>query len=112
MIWWDGEFQTYFHDVSGTVTVLDSNTLEFKNFNYEGDGPLVYFYLTNDLADADFTLDLDAGKSLSDFSAISVWGEDFNVDFGSAVFAVPEPSSGLLLVSAGICSLFLRKRKS
>ena len=138
---WTGEFLTHFdgvplggtfHDVSGTVTIQDSNTIAFENFNYDGGGPLVYFYLTNDLGDVEhvssftlgplltgtvynddnFTLDLAAtGKSLSDFSAISVWCEDFNVDFGSTVFAVPEPSSGLLFASAGVFSLFRRRRK-
>ena len=129
---WTGEFQTYFHDVSGTVTIQDSNTIAFENFNYDdlGNPPAVYFYLTDDLGDVEsgfilgtlltgtvynddnFTLDLAAtGKSLSDFSAISVWCEDFNVDFGSTVFAVPEPSSGLLFASAGVFSLFRRRRK-
>lgn len=130
MVGWETEFVTKFHDVSGTVSVQDSNTLAFENFNYDGGGPAVYFYLTEDLgnvesgfilgslltgtsyADDNFTLDLDAGRSLTEFSAISVWCADFDVDFGSGEFAdpVPEPSAGLLFGLLGAAGLFRRRR--
>jgi hypothetical protein len=132
MVGWEAEFETKFHGVSGTVAVLDADTLSFENFFFDGGGPAVYFYLTNDLGDVesgfilgdlltgtvfsgdDFTVDLDAGKSLSDFNAISVWCADFDVDFGSGEFMepVPEVSTNGLLVCAAAIGLVRRRRRS
>jgi len=38
------DFTTRFHDVVGTVTVLDDCSLEVTNFGYDGLGPNVFFY--------------------------------------------------------------------
>jgi len=130
MVGWEAELQTFFHDVEGTVAIQDGNTIAFEDFTYDGTGPAVYFYLTEDLADVEagfilgflpsgtsyfedsFTLELDAGKSLSEFSAISVWCQDFDIDFGSGVFVdpVPEPSSWLVVGFLGVAALFRRCR--
>ena len=36
-IGWEAELSTLFHDVSGTVSVLDPNTLLFNDFTYNSD---------------------------------------------------------------------------
>ena len=33
-----GELGTFHHDVSGTVSAVDDNTLVIENFNYDGAG--------------------------------------------------------------------------
>ena len=33
---WQAELSTDFHDVSGTVTIVDDNTIQLNNFNYDG----------------------------------------------------------------------------
>jgi hypothetical protein len=100
-------FVTFFHGVSGTVTVLDDCTLEINNFTYDGLGPSVYFYagknriyegsevfyfpllLTgNRFNDARMRLRIPEGKTLADFDSVSVWCFDVRVNFGDAFFAM------------------------
>lgn len=98
-------FTTRFHNVSGTLTVLDDCTLEVQNFNYDGQGPAVYFYAATDrlysAADAfimgsrlngqvyvndTVRLTLPEGKTLDDLNSISVWCAEVEADFGDAFF--------------------------
>lgn len=103
---WQAQFSTLFHNVSGTVTIVDANTLLVEDFNYDGGGPAVYFYLGADNSSASFNsglgigplltgttftndtlvVDLPGTQTLDGYNAISVWCEDFNVNFGSGTF--------------------------
>lgn len=102
------ELDTFFHDVSGTVTIIDYDTLLVENFYFDGGGPAVYFYLgetntngafQNGLAlmpqltraynDETLVLHLPAGESMNDYDAISVWCAAVNVNFGSGSFDPP-----------------------
>lgn len=97
------DFVTLFHDVSGTLKVIDDCTLEITQFNYDGQGPLVYFYAAaeqqyfsqdafvigplltgTEYRDDQVLLNLPIGKSLDDFNSLSVWCIDFAVNFGDA----------------------------
>lgn len=98
-------FNTLFHDVAGTIRVVNNCELEITNFTYDGEGPAVAFYGgSNGNYDSEgfalgpaiqgraynnetVTIDLSAvGVTLDDFDGISVWCFIFNVNFGDAVF--------------------------
>ena len=103
---WQAPLSTLFHNVSGTVTIVDANTLLVEDFNYDGGGPAVYFYLGADNTDGSFNsglgigplltgttytndtllVDLPGTQTLDGYTAISVWCADFNVNFGSGTF--------------------------
>ena len=100
------ELSTSAHNVSGTATIIDSNTIQVTHFNYDGGGPAVYFYLgTNDTQQAfvdgisigglltgtaysndTVTVSLPAGQTLDGYNALSVWCVDFAANFGSGTF--------------------------
>lgn len=99
------EFETFFHGVTGTLTVVDDCTIEISNFNYDGRGPQVYFYagqnrnfrgsdsfiigtqLNGQLyIDDTIRLTIEAEHSLDDFDSISVWCVDFQANFGDVFF--------------------------
>lgn len=40
-----GEIRTLQYDVSGTVYVVDEDTLKIEDFNYNGKGPDAFFYV-------------------------------------------------------------------
>ncbi len=96
------------HDAEASVTILDERTLRIDHFTYDGTAPLVYFYLGADdtygsfvngtpigpllnraYLDESLTVQLPEGQSLDGYGAISVWCEQFNVNFTSAAFAPP-----------------------
>jgi hypothetical protein len=104
------EFETYFHGVTGTLTVIDDCTIEISNFNYDGRGPQVYFYagqnrdftgqgafvigsqLNGQLyVDDTIQLTIEDGHSLDDFDSISVWCVDFQANFGDVFFGSGQP---------------------
>ena len=96
---WEAQLSTLAHEVSGTVRIVDHNTLEVEGFNYDGGGPAVYFYLgqtnTHDsfvtgieigplltgtvFEDAQLTVELPNDVDLDQYNAISVWCVDFSV---------------------------------
>jgi hypothetical protein len=107
-----------FHDVSGTVTIVDEDTVRVDDFTYDGDGIVVYFYLGasddpvdfasglqigNDLFGTSFNgsegpmlIDLPTATTLDGYNAVSVWCVAANASFGSGTFAsVPPVSSDL-----------------
>ena len=110
-IGWKTELSNLFHNVSGTVSVLDPNTLLIEDFTYDGGGPAVYFYLGTEESQSafeaglsigtlltgtvydgtqlPFEVDLPAGDTVEGWNAISVWCRDFNANFGSGTFAMP-----------------------
>ena len=111
---WEAELSTLFHDVSGTVSVLDPNTLLFDDFSYDGEAPAVYFYLGTedsqsaftaglsigmllsgnvfDGTQAPFEVDLPIGQTIEGWNAISVWCVTFSANFGSGTFLADDPS--------------------
>ena len=110
---WQAELSTDFHNVSGTVTIVDDDTIQLNNFNYDGAGLVVYFYLaqentpasfSNGLAigddllgtkftNATFSINLPPGESTSNYNAISVWCVAAGVSFGSGSFTCPEKTT-------------------
>jgi len=97
------QFQTIFHDVAGTLTVIDNCTIEITNFNYDGQGPEVFFYAAQNRAyesgdvfiigpqlngqvyvNDTFRLTIPQGQSLDTFDSVSVWCVDFKINFGDA----------------------------
>ena len=105
MVGYSGHFQTRAHNVSGSARIVDNCTIEVTSFNYDGLGPLVFFYgaINQEFADesafaigesidgtpfdnASLLLKLPAGKTLDDLNSLSVWCVEFNADFGSLTF--------------------------
>jgi hypothetical protein len=106
---WQAELSRLAHNVSGTVTILDENTIQVDDFTYDGAGLDVYFYLGREntkpafgaglqigpqLLGSMFTgngpplvIDLPAGQTLEGWNAISVWCVTVAVNFGSGTFA-------------------------
>jgi hypothetical protein len=123
---WTAELSTIAHGVSGSVTVVDEDTVRVDDFTYDGGGIVVYFYLgqqntqsafISGLSIGDdlfgtsfsgsqpaFTVDLPVGQTLEGWNAISVWCVDFNANFGSGTFlapSVPGDFNGDGIVDAG-----------
>ncbi len=106
---WQADLSTLFHNVSGTVTVLDDDTLQVDDFTYDGGGVSVYFYLGASESSGAFNsglqigsqlvgsvydgtqpplvLDLTGGETLEGWNAIAVWCVPFHATFGSGTFA-------------------------
>jgi hypothetical protein len=108
---YEAELSTLAHGVSGTVTIVDADTLVVENFNYDGGGPAVYFYLGTENTQAAFIAGIPIGplqsgtvytndelvlhlpipQTFDGYHAISVWCVDFNANFGSATFVKVNP---------------------
>ena len=58
------------HNVGGTVTVLDADTLLVEDFTYDGGGVDVFFYLGT--SDATFSSGLEIGSQLLGLSLIHI----------------------------------------
>jgi Electron transfer DM13 len=106
---WQANLSDNEEDVSGTVTIVDDNTIQVDNFTYAGGGISVYFYLGTsestsafssglkigdqlvgtvfDGTQAPLVIDLPTGNTLEGYNAISVWCEVAHVNFGSGTFA-------------------------
>jgi len=113
---WRAEFSQPIHNVGGTVTIVDDDTVRFDDFTYDGGGIDVRFYLGEsnayasfvsgiaigpqllrmvfDGSQAPFEIDMPAGQTLEGWHAISVWCVDVPVSFGSGSFAAPPPIPG------------------
>ena len=97
------------HDVSGTVTIVDEDTILVEDFVYDGGGLSVFFYLGTsedsfesgleigpqlvgtvyDGTQDSFTIDLPEGMTVEGYNAVSVWCVIANVSFGEGTFADP-----------------------
>ncbi len=110
------ELSTRFHNVSGTVTVVDEDTFRVDNFTYDGLGPAVYFYLgavnhasayvnglgilpiltgtAYDGTQGPLFYDLPNGEVFDDYNGIAVWCVDFSANFGSGEFLLPGDLDG------------------
>lgn len=116
-IGWQADLSRLAHNVSGSVTIVDEDTVRVDNFTYDGGGLDVYFYLGQaetkqaftdglqigpQLLGSNFTgnspplvIDLPAGQTLEGWNAISVWCVTVSVNFGSGTFApVTQPVPG------------------
>lgn len=101
------EFRNIFHGIAGTLTVLDDRTLQVTGFEYDGEGPSVFFYLgtggeyaardggilvgnrlnrSTPYVGETITINLPDGVTLDDFDGVSVWCDIFFANFGDAVF--------------------------
>ena len=131
---WFTELSTMFHDVSGTVVIIDEDSLRVDNFSYDGGGLPggVYFYLGESDTQTAFesgllagenlfgtsydgtgdplSFDLPSGTTLDPYDAISVWCVDARVNFGSGTFIAPEPATLSLLAVACVALLGRRQR--
>jgi hypothetical protein len=106
---WVADLSTVSHGVDGTVTILDSQTLRVENFDYDGGGISVFFYLGATDSDIDFTNGVAVGSelfgtvfnddtlvltvpeaiNLDNYGAISVWCVAAGISFGSGSFQAP-----------------------
>src|SRR3990172_8636896 len=106
---WRAELSRVAHNVSGTVTILDDNTVQVDDFTYDGAGLDVYFYLGASDSKPAFisglpigpqllgtafngsqpplVIDLPVGETLEGWNAVSVWCVTASVNFGSGTFA-------------------------
>lgn len=100
---------TIAHDVSGTVSILDADTLLVEDFVFDGGGISIYFYLGTsentfatglevgpellgtvfDGTQAPFTIDLPTGLTVDGYNAVSVWCVAAGVSFGHGTFSAP-----------------------
>jgi hypothetical protein len=124
---YEAELSTLFHNVSGTATIVDANTIFVEHFNYDGNGPAVYFYLGTEDAQAAFVsgipigplltgtvynddevvIHLTGSATLDGYNAISVWCVDFSANFGSGTFIDPDPAVAWVFDNNSIQSYLL-----
>jgi hypothetical protein len=108
---YEAQLSTLAHGVSGTVTIVDTDTLVVEDFNYDGGGPAVYFYLGTENTQAAFIAGIPIGplqtgsvysndelvlhlpnpQTFDGYNAISVWCVDFSANFGSGTFVKVNP---------------------
>jgi len=122
-----GSFTERAHDVNGQVFALSERVLEIRNFEYDGQGPAVYFWIDTSpsptaggmglaspwneppcamqltqAADGTETVivELPDGSSIADYAggSFSVWCEAFSANFGEVV--IPSSLEGLPDASA------------
>ena len=132
---WFAELSNLFHDVSGTVVIIDEDSLRVEDFTYDGGGLPggAYFYLGESDTQSAFDsgllvgenlfgtsfdgtgdplfFDLPGGTTLDPYDAISVWCVDARVSFGSGTFVAPEPATFVLMAAAGVTLLDRRGSK-
>jgi len=134
---YQAQLSTIARNVSGTVTILDDDSLRIDNFTYNGRGGAVYFYLGMSDSDSAFEsglqigtrlsgtvfdgtqgplfVDLPIGETLEGYQAFSVWCVTRKANFGSGTFLpvpVPEPTTFSLIALGFSCLLLRRGRYS
>ena len=104
---WVAELIGHHHDVAGTAEIIDEDTIEIRDFVYDGGGINSRLFL---LADgADFNRDIEISENLvgddydgdtltltipddvapGDWNLISLWCLPASVSFGDGVFEAP-----------------------
>jgi hypothetical protein len=102
---WVAELTDYHHGVGGTAVIVDEQTLEVRDFTYDGGGINSRLYLLVDGEDfhndweltenlvgdeiSGETLTLDIPADLADFNLITLWCVPAAVSFGDGVFHAP-----------------------
>ncbi|KAH0538905.1 hypothetical protein FGG08_004496 [Glutinoglossum americanum] len=102
---WSGSLSTLSGGLSGTVKVTSPTTLLIQNFKLgDASAPALYWWgsatpalksgfrisnaqVKTPSGGADLVVQLDAGKTVADFSTVGLWCERFGVDFGQAVLS-------------------------
>ena len=92
------------HDVAGTAHIVNNNTIELRNFHFDGGGvrievwlsesgnfPSDYISISDNLLgmvfeDDTLTLDIPTGTDLSKINYISIWCIPFGASFGDGQF--------------------------
>ena len=107
------QLSTQFHNVHGTVTIVDEDTLLVENFTYDGGGASVFFRLgatdtfggfLNGISigpqllgmvfnNGSLVIDLPAGVTMDGFNAVAVWCVPAQFSFGNGPFAQLPPLS-------------------
>ncbi|EFN50783.1 hypothetical protein CHLNCDRAFT_142504 [Chlorella variabilis] len=104
----EGQLTGLEHDVSGRVRIVNDCTFEVSGFTYDGQGSDVYWWgafstAYNDIRSEGFRIvpeqvtrsyhgetvnfTMCHGLEVDDFSVISLWSEDWAVDFGHATWS-------------------------
>lgn len=108
---WTAQLSELQHNVSGWVEIVDERTVRLHDFTYDGLGPRVYVTLGAADSNSAFaaglyldpvfavgrayageTVDVtlpDGVESFDGYRAVSVWCDEFSVNFGSGLFAPP-----------------------
>ncbi len=107
---WQTTLTPVSHGVRGIATIVDADTFRVDQFFFDGLGIRVYFYLGavdtrasftagletgNNLrtgtafTNTSITVDLPAGRTFDDFTALSVWCTGVSSSFGSGTFMPP-----------------------
>ena len=104
-----GSLSTIQHDVEGEVFAINARTLEVRNFAYDGLGPAAYFWTGTGTPSSNgvrvrevpgcadgaipagdgtttVRLELPADMDVTKIDYLSVWCDEFRVDFGNVVF--------------------------
>ncbi|KAJ5449585.1 uncharacterized protein N7458_006034 [Penicillium daleae] len=121
-IGYSGKFSTLSGGLQGTVTVINSTTLKISNYELQdASAPALYWWgaTNSDLKDgfrisnmhitiptknpSEMTIELDAGKTIMDFSVVGLWCEKFGIDFGQTTLAA-DGSSGATTASVTAAS--------
>jgi hypothetical protein len=105
-------FTDYHHGIAGTAHIVNNRTIELRNFDYDGGGPAVVVSVDSyplpvspapwgtaisgyiggfsgsppTYVNTNLTFTLPDGFDLGDVNYISIWCEDFKIDFGSGMF--------------------------
>ena len=112
-IGWEADLETFAHDVSGTAVIVDEDTIEIRDFVYDGGGINARFFvlpdgapfheeyeLTDNLVGQAFdgetlTLTLPEGATFEDFNLITFWCVPVGIPFGQGVFSPPADGAAL-----------------
>ena len=96
-------FTTLYHGVAGTAHIVDAETLELRNFSFDGQGVDVRVYVSASptfsnsivlgpsligpaFSNDTLTLSIPEGADLDDFNYVSIWCVPVGIDFGSGQF--------------------------
>ena len=106
-IGWIAELRTHHHDVAGTAEIIDENTIEIRDFTYDGGGINSRFYLladgedfhkdyelTDNLVGDEYnndvlTIQIPDQAEFENWNLITLWCVPAAVSFGDAVFKAP-----------------------
>ncbi|MCB9673621.1 MAG: DM13 domain-containing protein [Alphaproteobacteria bacterium] len=106
-IGWEAEIDGSFHDVGGTAVIVDAETIELRDFTYDGGGINARVFLLVDGEDFNrdleltdnlvgtaidgetLSLDLPEGTTFEDFNLLTLWCIPAGVSFGEGIFRPP-----------------------
>ncbi len=103
------DLQTIIHGVSGSVSIVDADTLLIEDFSYDGQAAQAFFRLGIDesetsfasglqippqipnvpIVNATFMLQLPPGATVDPYGAVSVWCVPFGLSMGKGAFLSP-----------------------